>query len=52
MMQQQTNMSIDDTKNLGKMSEAGKKAYAEANPVIRDIKVVNYRAGPVYILCQ
>lgn len=30
MMQQQTNMSMGEIKNLGKMSEAGKKAYAEA----------------------
>lgn len=30
MMQQQTNMSMDEVKNLSKMSESGKKAYAEA----------------------
>jgi len=30
MMSQQTNMTVDEAKNLGKMSEAGKKAYAEA----------------------
>jgi hypothetical protein len=29
MMQQQTNMSPDEIKNLSKMSDAGKKAYAE-----------------------
>lgn len=30
MMSQQTNMTVDDAQSLGKMSEAGKKAYAEA----------------------
>ncbi len=30
MMSQQTNMTVDEAKNLGKMSEAGRKAYAEA----------------------
>lgn len=30
MMQQQTNMSMGEVQNLGKMSEAGKKAYMEA----------------------
>jgi len=30
MMSQQTNMTMDDAKSLGKMSDAGKKAYAEA----------------------
>jgi len=30
MMQQQTNMSMGEVKNLSKMSDAGKKAYAEA----------------------
>lgn len=30
MMQQQTNMSMDDVKDLSKMSDAGKKAYTEA----------------------
>lgn len=30
MMQQQTNMTMDEVKNLSKMSEEGKKAYAEA----------------------
>jgi hypothetical protein len=30
MMSQQTNMTMDEAKNLGKMSEAGRKAYAEA----------------------
>jgi ribonuclease HII len=30
MMVQQTNMSMDEIKNLSKMDEAGKKAYAEA----------------------
>lgn len=30
MMSQQTNMTAEEAKNLGKMSEAGKKAYAEA----------------------
>jgi hypothetical protein len=30
MMSQQTNMTVEEAKNLGKMSEAGKKAYAEA----------------------
>jgi DNA polymerase III gamma/tau subunit len=30
MMQQQTNMSMEEVQNLGKMSEAGKKAYMEA----------------------
>ncbi len=29
MMQQQTNMSPDEIKNMSKMSDAGKKAYAE-----------------------
>jgi len=30
MIQQQTNMTMDEAKNLSKMSDAGKKAYAEA----------------------
>ena len=30
MLQQQTNMSMGEVQNLSKMSEAGKKAYAEA----------------------
>jgi hypothetical protein len=30
MMQQQTNMTVDEAKKVGKMSEAGKQAYAEA----------------------
>lgn len=30
MMQQQTNMSMDEVQNLSKMSEEGKKAYMEA----------------------
>lgn len=30
MMSQQTNMTVDEAKNVGKMSDAGKKAYAEA----------------------
>lgn len=30
MMQQQTNMSMGEVQNIGKMSEAGKKAYMEA----------------------
>ncbi len=30
VLQQQTNMSMGEVKNLSKMSEAGKKAYAEA----------------------
>jgi hypothetical protein len=30
IMQQQTNMTVDEAKSVGKMSEAGKKAYAEA----------------------
>ncbi len=30
MMSQQTNMTMDDAKSLGEMSDAGKKAYAEA----------------------
>lgn len=30
MMMQQTNISMDEAKNMSKMSEAGKKAYAEA----------------------
>ncbi len=30
MMSQQTNMTVDEAKSLGNMSEAGKKAYAEA----------------------
>lgn len=30
MMSQQTNMTMDDAKSLDKMSDAGKKAYAEA----------------------
>jgi hypothetical protein len=30
MMQQQTNMSMGEVQNLSKMSDAGKKAYAEA----------------------
>ncbi len=30
MMSQQTNMTMDDAQSIGKMSEAGKKAYAEA----------------------
>ena len=30
MLMQQTNISMDEIKNLSKMSEAGKKAYAEA----------------------
>lgn len=30
MMQQQTNMSMGEVQNMGKMSEAGKKAYMEA----------------------
>jgi pyruvate/2-oxoglutarate dehydrogenase complex dihydrolipoamide acyltransferase (E2) component len=30
MVQQQTNMSMDEIKNLQKMSDAGKKAYTEA----------------------
>ena len=30
MMQQQTNMSMEEVQNMGNMSEAGKKAYAEA----------------------
>lgn len=33
MMSQQTNMTVEEAKNLGKMSEAGKKAYAEAYAV-------------------
>lgn len=30
MMSQQTNMTMDEAKNLGKMSEAGRQAYTEA----------------------
>ena len=30
MMSQQTNMSMEEVQNLGNMSDAGKKAYAEA----------------------
>lgn len=30
MMSQQANMTMDEAKNLGKMSEAGRQAYAEA----------------------
>ncbi|HSO77066.1 MAG TPA: hypothetical protein VLQ76_00735 [Bacteroidales bacterium] len=30
MMSQQTNMTVEEAKSVGKMSEAGKKAYAEA----------------------
>lgn len=30
IMSQQTNMTMDEAKNVGKMSDAGKKAYAEA----------------------
>jgi len=30
MMSQQTNMTVDEAKNVGKMSDAGKQAYAEA----------------------
>jgi len=33
MMMQQANMSMDEAKNLSKMSEAGRKAYAEAYAV-------------------
>ena len=60
ILQQQTNMSMGELQNLSKMSEAGKKAYAEAlgtemmatQQANQDKQPVNNPAGDMYKLTQ